>query len=140
MPISWAMWAIGRRGWTLIRWTRVSLPAGVSRALAWAMRPPVSAVPSDSPHLTRRPHLTSTTSMGRTPSSVILQQQRISEGERRGAVVDDLDRRRDIPARGRLTARRVVMRRTVAVVLLAAAFALAAALPASAQATTVTYS
>jgi len=72
-------------------------------------------------------------------SSVILQQQRISEGERRGAVVDDLDRRRD-PARGRLTARRVLMRRTVAVVLLAATFALAAALPASAQATTVTYS
>ena len=32
------------------------------------------------------------------------------------------------------------MRRTVAVVLLAATFALAAALPASAQATTVTYS
>jgi hypothetical protein len=29
-------------------------------------------------------------------SSVILQQQRISEAERRGAVVDDLDRRRDI--------------------------------------------
>ena len=39
----------------------------VSRALAWAMRPPVGAVPSDSPHLTWRPHLTSTTSMGRTP-------------------------------------------------------------------------
>src|SRR5215211_4797791 len=53
MPISWAMWAIGRRGWAAIRPTRVSLPAGVSRALAWAMRPPVSAVPSDSPHLTR---------------------------------------------------------------------------------------
>jgi hypothetical protein len=33
------------------------------------MRPPVSAVPSDSPHLTRRPHLTSTTSMGRTARS-----------------------------------------------------------------------
>jgi hypothetical protein len=44
-------------------------PRGVSRALAWGMRPPVSAVPSASPHLTRRPHLTSTTSMGRTPSS-----------------------------------------------------------------------
>ena len=42
-------------------------PRGVSRALAWGMRPPVSAVPSASPHLTRRPHLTSTTSMGRTP-------------------------------------------------------------------------
>jgi hypothetical protein len=39
MPISWAMWAIGRRGWAAIRPTRVSLPAGVSRALAWAMRP-----------------------------------------------------------------------------------------------------
>src|SRR5215216_1914738 len=62
------MWAIGRRGWAAIRSTRVSLPAGVSRALACAMRPPVSAVPSDSPHLTRRPHLTSTTSMGRTAS------------------------------------------------------------------------
>jgi hypothetical protein len=45
-------------------------PRGVSRALACAMRPPVSAVPSASPHLTRRPHLTSTTSMGRTPSSL----------------------------------------------------------------------
>src|SRR4029450_4531599 len=67
MPSSWAMWAIGRRGWAAIRPTRVSLPAGVSRALAWAMRPPVGAVPSDSPHLTWRPHLTSTTSMGRTP-------------------------------------------------------------------------
>src|SRR5512132_2525953 len=66
MPISWAMWAIGRRGWAAIRPTRVSLPAGVSRALAWAMRPPVSAC-RNSPHLTRRPHLTSTTSMGRTP-------------------------------------------------------------------------
>jgi hypothetical protein len=60
--------AIGLWGWTLIRWTRVSLPAGVSRALAWAKRPPMSAVPSDSPHLSRRPHLTSTTSMGRTAS------------------------------------------------------------------------
>jgi hypothetical protein len=44
-------------------------PRGVSRALAWGMRPPVSAVPSASPHLTRRPHLTSTTSMGRTARS-----------------------------------------------------------------------
>jgi hypothetical protein len=28
MPISWAMWAVGRRGWAAIRPTRVSLPAG----------------------------------------------------------------------------------------------------------------
>src|SRR5687768_14876733 len=65
--MSWAMWAIGRGGWAASRPTRTSLPAGVSRALAWAMRPPVSAVPPDTPHLTPRPHLTSTTSIGRTP-------------------------------------------------------------------------
>src|SRR5829696_4353976 len=42
---------------------------GVSRALAWAMRPPVSAVPEQpAPHSEASP--TSTTSMGRTPSGV----------------------------------------------------------------------